>query len=200
MTYQELKEYFCHHESTSPIPHLSSYITFSSFGPTETRTFSNRSRTYVVSSDNKAYLPNMGGYSIFGIALDDSDNGGVRLDHYMQEERGGEDGWAVEDCCILAYLLTAVNERNSLAPQIFFSEEVAMGAMVDKLSERGELDSDLLWYIFQENQGHVESENFGVTKTAAWLNESDTGNWNWTIQLLRIYSPTHIEVGDVMDG
>lgn len=199
MTYQELKKHFRHYEDTRPASHLTAYITFSSFGPTETRTFSNCGRTYAVSSNCKAYLPNMGGYSIFGSALDGSDNG-VRLDHYMQEERGGKDGWVVEDCCILAYLLTAVHERNSLIPQIFFSEEIAMGAMVDKLSERGNLDSDLLWYDFQRSQGHVESENFGVSKTSAWLNETDTGNWDWTIQLLRIYSPTHIEVGDVMDG
>lgn len=55
------------------------------------------SRTYVVSSNNKAYQPNKNGYSIFGNALDGSDPG-VRLDHYMADEHGGKNGWKVDYC------------------------------------------------------------------------------------------------------
>lgn len=199
MTYQELKKHFRHYEDTRPASHLTAYITFSSFGSAETRTFSNRGRTYAVSSSCKAYLPNMGGYSIFGTALDGSDHG-VRLDYYMQDERGGKDGWEVEDCCILVYLLTPVNERDTLTPQVFYSADEALSAMIDQLSAQGKLDRDLVWQAFQDADGDLENEDFGVSKTSAWLNETDTGNWDWTIQLLRIYSPTHIEVGDVMDG
>lgn len=199
MTYQELKKYFRHHESTYPESHLTAYITFSSFGPLETRTFSNRGRTYAVSSNCKAFIPNMGGYSIFGTALDGSDNG-VRLDYYMQEERAGKDGWQVNDCCILAYLLTPINERDTLTPQIFYSADDALSAMINQLAKCAELDRDLVWQAFQDADGDLENEDFGVSKTAAWLNANVTGNWDWTIQLLRIYSPTHIEVGDVMDG
>lgn len=198
MNYQELKDLFRCHENSYPNTHLSAYITFSSFGPAETRTFSNRGRTYAVSSNCKAYLPNMGGYSIFGSALDGSDHG-VRLDYYMQEERTGKDGWEVEDCCILAYLLTPVNERDTLTPQIFFSADEALSAMIDQLAEQGNFDRDLVWQAFQDATGDLENENFGVNKITAWLNANVTGNWDWSIQLLRIYSPSHIEVGDVMD-
>ena len=52
-----------------------------------------------ISSDNKAFWPNMGGYSIFGYCLDGTDQG-VRLDYYMAEERD-INGWKVEDCYIL---------------------------------------------------------------------------------------------------
>ena len=55
------------------------------------------SRTYRVSSDSKAYRPNMGGYSIFGWALDGSDPG-VRLEAYMAAEKGGPSGWKVDYC------------------------------------------------------------------------------------------------------
>lgn len=39
----------------------------------------------------------MGGYSIYGSAIDGSDDN-VRLEQYMKEERGGADGWIVERC------------------------------------------------------------------------------------------------------
>ena len=57
------------------------------------------SRTYRFDSDNKAFWPNMGGYSIFGSCLDGTDQG-IRLDWYMTEE-GNPGGWKVADCYIL---------------------------------------------------------------------------------------------------
>ena len=50
-------------------------------------------RSYRVTSDNKAYLPNMCSNSIFGNCLDGIDLG-VRLDCYMC------DGWKVDYCYI----------------------------------------------------------------------------------------------------
>lgn len=64
-----------------------------------TKEYREESRTYVVSSDNKAFIPGMGGYSIFGSALDGTDNN-ARLDRTMAVEHGGEDGWKVEKCFI----------------------------------------------------------------------------------------------------
>lgn len=58
---------------------------------------SEESRTYMVSSDNKAFQPNMGGYSIFGSSKDGADIG-VRLEAYMAAEKGGKNGWKVEKC------------------------------------------------------------------------------------------------------
>lgn len=39
----------------------------------------------------------MGGYSIYGSAIDGSDPC-VRLEAYMKAERGGENGWEVDYC------------------------------------------------------------------------------------------------------
>ena len=50
-----------------------------------------------MSSFNKAFIPGMGGYSIYGSAIDGSDDN-VRLEQYMKEEKGGADGWIVERC------------------------------------------------------------------------------------------------------
>lgn len=52
------------------------------------------SRSYEVSSDAKYFNPNMIGNSLFGDALDSTDDG-VRLDHYMYE------GWKIDYCYIV---------------------------------------------------------------------------------------------------
>lgn len=62
-----------------------------------TAPYSEEERTYVIHSDNKAYQPNMGGYSIYGSSLDGSDIN-VRLEQYMAVERGGKNGWKIERC------------------------------------------------------------------------------------------------------
>ena len=75
--------------------HLDGLITFTedSFD----QWYSLEARTYCVSSNNKAFRPNMGGYSIYGSALDGSDLN-VRLERYMANEKGGKDGWKIERC------------------------------------------------------------------------------------------------------
>ncbi len=59
--------------------------------------YSLEARSYRVSSDNKAFIAGMGGYSIYGSALDGSDPC-VRLERYMRAEHGGECGWEVDYC------------------------------------------------------------------------------------------------------
>lgn len=54
------------------------------------------SRTYVVSSSNKAFAHGMGGFSIYASCLDGSDSG-VRIDAYMY----GDDAWKIEKCYML---------------------------------------------------------------------------------------------------
>ena len=95
ITYAELAAKFRKHESTRPATHLTGHIVFTpdSF----TKEYSEEARTYIVSSNNKAYQPNMGGYSIFGSCLDGTDPC-VRLDRYMEAEKGGKDGWKVDYC------------------------------------------------------------------------------------------------------
>ena len=71
------------------------YIVFSS--DSFEKSYSEEARTYVVSSDNKAFQPNMGGYSIYASSLDGSDPM-IRLERYMAAEKGGKDGWKIERC------------------------------------------------------------------------------------------------------
>ena len=97
ITYEEMATAFRHHEKQGTIKHLTGYIVFTedSFN----KPYSLEARTYCVSSNNKAYIPNMRGYSIYGTAIDGSDPW-VRLERYMAAEKGGKNGWKVEYCYI----------------------------------------------------------------------------------------------------
>ena len=88
LTYSELADRFRNAESEGK-KHLTGYIVFSqeSFN----KPYDERSRTYAVSSDNKAFKAGLGGYSIYGSCLDGSDPC-VRLDGYMR----GENAWKIE--------------------------------------------------------------------------------------------------------
>ena len=90
MTYQELRKLFYTHEDKDPSTHLTAYITFSGFGSQNQKTYPWESRTYAISSNNKAYQPEKGGYSIYGSCLDGTDCG-IRLEKYMRDEQGGKD-------------------------------------------------------------------------------------------------------------
>lgn len=85
--------------------HLVGYVVFTA--DSFDKPYDERSRTYCISSDNKAFQPNMGGYSIYGSALDGSDPM-VRLERYMAAEHGGEKGWKVERCYVMERDLTRV--------------------------------------------------------------------------------------------
>ena len=90
LTYSELADRFRNAESEGK-KHLTGYIVFSqeSFN----KPYDEKSRTYAVSSDNKAFKAGLGGYSIYGSCLDGSDPC-VRLDGYMR----GENAWKIEKC------------------------------------------------------------------------------------------------------
>lgn len=96
LPYAKMKELFRKAERAGA--HVCGYITFMQDGFTVQ--YSERSRTYAVSSDNKAFQPNQGGYSIYGSCLDGTDPC-VRLEQYMAAEYGGEKGWSVERCYML---------------------------------------------------------------------------------------------------
>ena len=104
MNYSELKQVFRELKCNSQLEDLTAHIIFTkdSFD----QQYPLLSRTYRISSDNKAYWPNMSGYSIFGDCLDGTDQG-VRLDYYMAEERDPT-GWKVEDCYILEQMRDVV--------------------------------------------------------------------------------------------
>lgn len=95
MTYAELKQAFRDHEAGMPENHLTGYIVFTVDSYEEV--FDKASRTYEVSSFNKAFLPNMGSRSIYGSSLDGADCY-AKLHLLMRDEQGGVDGWKVERC------------------------------------------------------------------------------------------------------
>ena len=95
MTYGELAAQFRAQERSGTGRHMLGYIVFTEDSFTEP--YTEEQRTYVVSSDNKAFKPNMGGYSIYASSLDGVDKM-VRLEAYMAAEHGGKNGWKVERC------------------------------------------------------------------------------------------------------
>lgn len=95
MTYSEMTAKFYEMERSGSGQHLTGYIVFSQDSFKDS--YPEEARTYVVSSNNKAFIPGMGGYSIYGSSLDGSDPC-VRLERYMQAEKGGENGWKIERC------------------------------------------------------------------------------------------------------
>ena len=95
MSYGELAAQFRAQERSGTGRHMLGYIVFTEDSFTEP--YTEEQRTYVVSSDNKAFKPNMGGYSIYASSLDGVDKM-VRLEAYMAAEHGGKNGWKVERC------------------------------------------------------------------------------------------------------
>jgi len=103
MEYKKIKRTFQELKRKTPEEDLTAHIVFTedSFD----KKYPLLSRTYSLSSDNKAFWPNMGGYSIFGYCLDGTDQG-LRLDWYIAEEgRGGT--WKIQDCYILEQMRDA---------------------------------------------------------------------------------------------
>ena len=140
MTYPELKTTFCKLNETSHGKDLTAHIVFTedSFD----RPYPLIGRTYRISSDNKAFRPDMGGYSIFAWCLDPSSDQGVRLDRYMADE-GAPDGWKVQECYVLEHMPDA-----EAIPR----------------AERTELDDGTVVYAFGGTRVRVlETEDRGET-------------------------------------
>lgn len=93
MTYAELTNLFRSSEDEGK--HITGYVVFTQDSFKEP--YSEASRTYAISSDNKAFQSGMGGYSIYGECMDGTDPC-VRLERYMAAEHGGKDGWKIERC------------------------------------------------------------------------------------------------------
>ena len=90
LSYREMSDVFQRVNNMRNEP-VCGYIVFSpdSFD----KSYSEQSRTYVVSSKNKACISGAGGYSIYGSCLDGTDPC-VRLDGYMR----GENAWKIDRC------------------------------------------------------------------------------------------------------
>ena len=96
ISYQELTRRFRDAEKQGE--HMKGYIVFTA--DSFQKPYTAFERTYVVSSDNKAFQSGQGGYSIYGSSLDGEDIG-VRLDRLMADEYGGKDGFKIERCYVL---------------------------------------------------------------------------------------------------
>ena len=156
------------------------------------------SRTYIVSSDNKAFQPNKGGYSIFGSCLDGSDPC-LRLEGLMAEEYGGKDGWAVEDCCIAGYLLIMCSDSKISAPRLFYTHGEAEHDMLSQLAEKGEYDVEQLEKEYSATGKLFEEGKYGLERDAAWLADY-CEDWHWKIQPVYIYSPLKIVIPEMGRG
>lgn len=197
MDYTQLKQMLSQHEREHPEAHLTACITFASFGPNAKKDYPWRSRTYVISSDNKAFQPDKGGYSIYGRCLDGTDPF-LRLDVLMKEEHGGKDGWIVEDCGIAGYLLIECSDCNISAPKLFYTYHGALDYMLSRLAETGELDAGQLKARFTATKEVYEEEHYRASQDSAWLTDSSE-DWHWKLQRVCIYGPMKIVIPETED-
>ncbi len=93
MSYSELSALF-RSVNDKALPHITGYVVFTS--DSFDKPYNEESRTYQISSNNKAYQSGMGSYSIYASCLDGTDPC-LRLDGYMR----GEDAWRIEKCYML---------------------------------------------------------------------------------------------------
>lgn len=153
---------------------IEGYITVAneSFAP---KSYPWNSRTYLVSSNNKAYQAGKAGYSIFGTSVDMSDVG-VRLDLYLKNEHGGNKGWLIEDCGIVLYQLVRVEERDVTVCGFYSTEGDAHKAMVTDFANVVGCEEDALDEFFEEKDGEI-------LDTTAWANDvgANDGNADWSI-------------------
>ena len=95
MSYQQLKAHL--RQAEKERNHTVGYVVFTA--DSFDKPYTEEERTYVVGSNNKAFIEGMGGYSIYASSLDGSDKN-VRLEAYMADEYGGKDGWKIEKCYV----------------------------------------------------------------------------------------------------
>lgn len=92
LSYREMTDIFSHINKIGA-ERMCGYIVFEQSNFKDN--YSETSRTYVVPSDNKAFMPGAGGYSIFASCLDGTDQN-IRLESYLR----GEKAWKIE-CCYM---------------------------------------------------------------------------------------------------
>ena len=199
MEYKDLKAIFRKHEQSYPKHHLTAHISFSSFGPNADM-YEGLSKVYELSSDNKAFQPNKGGYSIFASCLDGKDPC-VRLEQYMAEERGDVDGWVVEDCWIIGWLVSTFHvwrdyPKELKAQKLHCSHTEAVDAMMRMLCEKGGLNYEAMKQKYNIQQGRIRDNDCWLDSNHAHLYDDTPDDWSWDIRVVRIYSPTNIVFED----
>lgn len=202
MEYKELHKIFCEHERSMPEGHLTAYITFSSDSFGADTNYSEWERTYIVSSNNKAFQPGKGGYSIFGSCLDGKSDPCLRLDRYMAEEHGGENGWIVEDCCLVGWMVSTFQAWRDYPEelkeqQLYYSHTGALDAMMQKLCEKGGLDMNAMKFKYSIQQGRIRDDDYWLDGRHAILYNDTPNKWSWDIRIVRIYGLLKIVFGDI---
>ena len=177
ITYGELRQRFRDHERAWTGTHLYGNIVFTE--DSFKKPYSLASRTYTVSSDNKAYQPHMGGYSAYGSSADGTDPL-VRLEQYMAEEKGGKNGWRVEYC-----YLTAPIDRDS--EHISIDGHVGTWYVIDEgvfriPGARGAARCFLLEHeTYGDEAAHIIVSTFGVVLLDdVWNGFDDLLEAGWT--------------------
>ena len=141
----------------------------------------------------------MSGRSIFGSCLDQSDPC-VRLDQYMAVEHGGKNGWIIEDCCLVGWFLLCSNERDLFQPKVFYAQKQAEETMLREICEVRKHDSyEDVKELFERCEGEIEEDGWGTTGSSAWVNDSRSGNWDWSIRTAHIYSPLNIVMDSICE-
>ena len=204
MEYRELCEIFRTYERSKPTHHLTAYITFSPESFASDTNYSERERTYIISSDNKAFQPDKGGYSVFGSCLDGKSDPCLRLDRYMAEEHGGKNGWIIEDCCLVGWLVSTFQAWRDYPEelkeqQLYYSHTEALDAMMHKLCEKGGLDMNTMKFKYSIQQGRVRDDDCWLDATHATLYDDTPDKWSWDIRIVRIYGPLKIVFEDIKE-
>lgn len=204
MKYKELCEIFRAYERGRPTHHLTAYITFSpeSFG--SDTNYSERERTYVISSNNKAFQPSKGGYSVFGSCLDGKSDPCIRLDRYMADEHGGKNGWIIEECCLLGWVLNTFHTwrdypRELKKQQLYQSHPEVLDAMLHSLCEQGNLDLTDVRARYAGQKTETRDDTFWLGGDHAALCGDVQDQWSWDIRLVRIYDPLKMIFEDIKE-
>lgn len=141
-------------------------------------------RTYLFTSNNKAFAsPSCSGYSIFGDCMDGQDSG-VRLERYMADEKGGKDGWKIENCGIIKYQLLSAHERGMSVVGYYDTLKDANRVMWLKMADAVHCTSEELYAFINENEPAGEC---GLGKMSAWANNAGPENSNVDWKIVPIY-------------
>lgn len=190
MNFQTLKKALC--EANKLGKKVEGYITFTQ--KCRSSFCSVAGRTYVISSDSKAFSMWSLGKPLFGTTLDKSDLA-APLDRYMQPH-DGHHGWEIEDCGLVVYELIATFEHKISVLGTYSSHEAAFHAMRDSFIQTVGGAKDICDY-FGKNNSHGEfSANF------AWANDvgPEHKNCNWQIVPFLNNGLTLVPVQQVLDN
>lgn len=175
MKYNELVAEFCRANEDGKT--IEGYIVFSSAN--FDKSYPLQSRTYLLFSDNKAFKKGMSSNSIFGSALDGSDNG-VRLDLYMKDT-GNPNGWVIEDCGLVSYQLLETCDRSTMVKGIFSTKTEAHNAMQDEIRVA-------LIYSDEDINQRMEEETGEISDFSAWANDVMPNHSDYDWDIIRLFN------------